>query len=78
MAVEKCSESEEILNSVKSNIICEGRIFVGKIIPVSKWHVWCYEKWRFAPGLQQYPVDSEIHGQHFIYYMTLYTHTMDV
>ena len=67
MAVGKRNKSEELMNNCKSNNFCEGGITFGRVIPVSKWHVWCYEKWRFAPRLHQYPVDSDCIEQHYIH-----------
>lgn len=62
MACGKCSNSEKILNCVGQANNCGKGAKIQRIFPVAKWHVWCYVNWRFSPGLQQYPVESESHG----------------
>lgn len=60
MAREKCKEIESLMNKseIHNNSVVKRNIH--RIIPGTKWNVWCYEKWRFAPGLRRLQKDSEL------------------
>lgn len=72
MAVGKCFKSESILDCVQLDNICVGGGAFRRVIPVAKWHIWCYERWRFAPGLQHESVDNEPLGHFYLSYGSCY------
>jgi hypothetical protein len=53
MACENSKKRSVCMKSFELNRNSGGESVNSRIIPDSKWTVWCYEKWKFAPKFGQ-------------------------